>query len=534
MIEPIRAFHIDLKRAMWQRAYLDRYLDILKQWNYNAIVLEIENKLDFRDHPWAAHPDAWSHDEAADFAESCRNRGLQVIPLVQTLGHLEWLVGRAEYAHLREAPEFTTHVDVTNPDSLPLVQQLVDEVVEVFGPQEYVHLGADETWELGKSERCGKIEAAEGEGSLYVRHMRPLLEHVLRKGLRPIIWADMILTHPSTSGEIPRDVVLMDWDYWTDAERPRHIMVWGGGRPTGGINQRVTAGELDRVVYPPFQDHLRRFAVDDQTERDGTFPAYYCTDFLRTKGFDVLTASANKSAGDMAGVPFHEIHLPNCYVGASKGVRDAGGFLVTSWAVRHNHPELGLPGVYAASRGAVEGRGFDRSAVLDAFTRELFHVGLQEFDRAVERGGIRFAFGNGATLAQAAAAKDASVELRRHVALHGGRFGGLSNGVVFLEGALAAHEEAKDLLRDMKRRTDAEQGNLDFWLEGVDHSALCARVLLAAFRGELSSQAPALAAQIREQREQTRSLFQSTYCTESVSEELALRYGFLERAVASA
>jgi hypothetical protein len=529
----IRAFHVDLKRAMWQRAYLDRFVDLLKRWNYNAIVLEIEDKLRFQRHPATTHPDAWTHDEAAAFAESCRERGLQVIPLVQTLGHLEWLVGRDEYAHLRESPEFVTHVDVTNPDSLPLVQQLVDEVVEVFGPREYVHLGADETWELGKSERCKRIETAEGAGSLYVRHMRPLFEHVLAKGLRPIIWADMVLTHPDKVAEIPKDVVLMDWDYWTDAERPRHIMVWGGGRPTGGTNRRVGAAELDQVRYAPFQEHVRHFAEDDHTQRDGTFPAYYCTDFLRAKGFDVLTASANKSFGDMAGVPFHEVHLPNCYVGAEKGTGVADGFLVTSWAVRHSHPELGLPGVYAAFRGASERQSFDRAALLDRFTQDFFGMRFWDFDRAVERAGIRFAFGSGASLSKAGAASDAAEELRRQVDLHASMLHGRSNGIVFLEGALEAYEEARKVLEDMKSRTTDEQANLDFWLEGVDHSTLCAEVLLAACRGELSAKAGALTEQLQDRRERTRALFDPTYCVRSLHEELALRYGFLERALAA-
>lgn len=45
------AYHIDLKRAMWRLDYLLEFMRRLKQWGFNSVVLEIEDKFRFSRHP---------------------------------------------------------------------------------------------------------------------------------------------------------------------------------------------------------------------------------------------------------------------------------------------------------------------------------------------------------------------------------------------------------------------------------------------------------------------------------------------------
>ena len=159
------AYHIDLKRAMWRLDYLLEFMRRLKQWGFNSVVLEIEDKFRFSRHPSLAHPDSPTHGQWREWAQSCRDIGIDVVPLVQTLGHLEFALNKPAYAHLREEAGLRHHVDVTNPGSVPFVLELVQEAVDVFQPEKFFHVGGDETAELAAG---GRLESwRERRGELY-------------------------------------------------------------------------------------------------------------------------------------------------------------------------------------------------------------------------------------------------------------------------------------------------------------------------------------------------------------------------------
>ena len=59
----ILAYHFDLKRAMWTRDYMEGTAVRLAAWGYSHILLEIENKLQFSNHPALAHTDAFNPED---------------------------------------------------------------------------------------------------------------------------------------------------------------------------------------------------------------------------------------------------------------------------------------------------------------------------------------------------------------------------------------------------------------------------------------------------------------------------------------
>ena len=51
----------------------------------------------------------------------------KMIPLVQTFGHLEFVLKRDRYSHLRETPNNYTSVCPLNPESVELVCSMIDQ-----------------------------------------------------------------------------------------------------------------------------------------------------------------------------------------------------------------------------------------------------------------------------------------------------------------------------------------------------------------------------------------------------------------------
>jgi hypothetical protein len=524
------AYHVDLKRAMWRLDYLAGFVRRLKRWGFNAVVLEMEDKFRFSRHPAIVHSDAPTHEEWRTWARDCRRQGVDVIPLVQTLGHLEFALNRPEYAHLREAPGLVHHVDVTNPAARPFVLDLVREALEVFEPERFLHVGGDETWELAKSKRLKPWLNRRGE--LYLRHLLPVFAEVRRQGLRPMLWHDMVVSHPEILPRIPKDVVMVHWDYTIAALREKRIRVWGGRRPgsreRGNVAVRWGA-EYRRGVTPEFRQFLEPFAVDAQTRKDGTFAAFYCTDAMKARGLEVITASANRCAGDQIGMPMFSRHVPNCYWSAWKGLREASGNLVTSWAVRHNHPETDLPATLAAVLAARGRPGDTVETSLAAWTESVFGAALPGFAEAA-----RLAEQGVLPLGRAGQWRDrldglqqrGEDRLSQDVKDLVQSLGGPVKTRAFLARLRRGYTAARTCFRSARRRARRNRNLLDFWFEGVELQDFYAEFLQAALARDLPRRARNLHRRLQQLVAGTRALFSLTYTPRSVEDEILWRYGY--------
>jgi len=71
---------------------------------------------------------AWSPAEVTDLLEVAHSVGLQVIPLVQTLGHLEFALKLTEHVHLRENPELPDTLCPSAPAARDLVAEMIRQV----------------------------------------------------------------------------------------------------------------------------------------------------------------------------------------------------------------------------------------------------------------------------------------------------------------------------------------------------------------------------------------------------------------------
>lgn len=530
------AYHFDLKRPQWTPAYMAAMVDRLRAWGFNAILYEIEDKFRFTRHPAVSHAESPSHDEIRAFVAACRGRGVEVIPMMQSLGHAECVLTRPGYEHLREAPEVNDQYDPLSDEARRVIVELFDEIIDVFGPSEFFHMGGDETLSLGSGPRSQPVLAELGIGGLYLHHMMPIFEHIRSRGLRPMIWADIVLSHPGMIRQIPRDVVLIDWDYVTGVDRGPGLHIHGGGKVTSPPAHRasiwgMTWAEYQQYENAEFREHFERFAIDERTRRDGTFDQFYCMEMLRTIGLDAVTASATRSAGDTAGVPrLQGGHLPNCFCLARGGMRTGIGNIVTSWAVRHNHPELGLPAAFAAAYALSHDDEFDAVHVLAAFTEDFFGRSMPEFAEAIEKAQESFPLSAAGASAKAEAALAAGEDPAGPILADAEKWaGGRDAAADRIRDILADHERARGLLQSCRGQARRNARNLDFWLEGLDANDLAARFLQAVLAGRLDEDRKALGDRLADLRGRTASLFAQTYCPGGVADEVRQRYGFFER-----
>jgi hypothetical protein len=82
-----------------------------------------------------------------------------------------------------------------------------------------LNISCDETWDLGKG--ASKRLADEiGVGRVYLNHILRTRAIAVRYGRTIQIWGDILLHHPDLIGELPPDVVLLDWHYGPEPGYP--------------------------------------------------------------------------------------------------------------------------------------------------------------------------------------------------------------------------------------------------------------------------------------------------------------------------
>lgn len=254
----MRGFHI----ALPHRDHFDfvrrlfRY--VLLPLRFNMLIVEFAGGMRYDSHP--AISEAWlratenfekglqpkmphsgmgacgtvlEKDQVREFLGYARELGLEIVPEVQSLGHVQYIT--YAYPELAEInADEVIDEDVRNEDmrpskfyrhcycpslprSLEVIRDLIDEIVEVAQPRRYVHIGHDEVYQIGVCKRCRGKDPAK----LFADHVTTLHDHIAKKGLGTMMWSDMLhpapvrpyLTFPAAD-MLPRDIVMLDFVWY--------------------------------------------------------------------------------------------------------------------------------------------------------------------------------------------------------------------------------------------------------------------------------------------------------------------------------
>jgi len=114
---------------------------------------------------------AYSKTDVADFIQYCQGLGIDVIPLQQSFGHVEYILRHPRYKELREdQKDYSQVCPLKESLNRELFKDLFTEMAAAH-PSKYFHIGGDET--------------PIGRGTCI--HLPPLVEHCLENaGANPM------------------------------------------------------------------------------------------------------------------------------------------------------------------------------------------------------------------------------------------------------------------------------------------------------------------------------------------------------------
>ncbi|WP_243403266.1 family 20 glycosylhydrolase [Sphingobacterium haloxyli] len=215
----VRGFHLDLRIQVMKPEALKSFALKLSRSGINTLIMEYEATFPFEKHPLIPNRYAYTKAEIADFVKYCADLGIDVIPLQQSFGHVEYILRFPTYAKLRESNADYSQVNPMQEElAIKLFKELFTEMAELH-PSKYFHIGCDETRLLGHSPSSKAKVEKYGTGRLYGDYVKLMCDLVMDMGKIPVLWADIALKYPEALKSLPRGVVFVDWNYGWDLNR---------------------------------------------------------------------------------------------------------------------------------------------------------------------------------------------------------------------------------------------------------------------------------------------------------------------------
>jgi hypothetical protein len=184
-----------------------------------------------------------------------------ILPEQEAFGHLHHVLKYDQYADAAE----TVHGQVLAPgqaQSLELIKDWFGTIEKEF-PSPFVHIGADETDDLGRGRTRDAVKQ-QGYGPVYVQFLTRIHDALAPLHKRLLFWGDIGGADPKAVAGLPKDMIAVPWNYWDTKGFDAMIAPFA----KAGIETWVAPGDANwSEVYPDgnvFFGNIQGFIRDGQ------------------------------------------------------------------------------------------------------------------------------------------------------------------------------------------------------------------------------------------------------------------------------
>jgi len=205
-----RACHYDTKHHQDTREYVEGFIRDLATYKINMLMWEWEDKFEYPSHPEIGAPGAFTMEEMQEITRYARKYHVQLVPLVQGLGHVSYILKWPQHSHLREIAASNWEFCPLKEGSYELLNDLWQDAIEATPGSEYIHIGTDESYELGKGVECGcqaEVEKS-GKHAMMTRFISKSAEPLMKMDRKVMAWSAEL--KPGATLNPPPGMVIID------------------------------------------------------------------------------------------------------------------------------------------------------------------------------------------------------------------------------------------------------------------------------------------------------------------------------------
>ena len=181
---------------------------------------------------WDSHPEL-EHEEygmkksdAKKVVDAAKKYFMELIPLVQSLGHSEWIFHNGHNLDIAEDPNTPYAYSPSNPRTYEFIFEVYQEALDFFKPDIF-HIGHDEVTMRGRFPYRSK-DSGKSVTDLVLEDVNKLHDWFAKRDVRIMLWGDMFLWKGEASSaafadtkeeakirrdRLPKDTFIADWHY---------------------------------------------------------------------------------------------------------------------------------------------------------------------------------------------------------------------------------------------------------------------------------------------------------------------------------
>lgn len=208
--------------------HVKKLMDYLAKMGYNLLELCIDDMYKIQSEPYFGYlRGGYTKEEIQEMDAYAKEKGIELVPAIQTLAHLKNLVKIPHYADIVDIDDILL---VDEPKTYELIDKMFASIAESFSSRK-VNIGFDEAYKVG----LGKYLQLHGytpRFTLLLRHLEKVVNIAEKYGFVVQMWSDMFF-HLANNGKywdkhvhipeevrskVPENVEICYWDYYSDDE----------------------------------------------------------------------------------------------------------------------------------------------------------------------------------------------------------------------------------------------------------------------------------------------------------------------------
>ncbi len=213
------------RRAVPKKETVITLLSRLAMMGMNTFMLYTEDVYELEDYPYFGYMRGrYTKEELKEIANTAKNFGIELVPCIQTLGHLASTL-RWEYAD--KIKDDKDVLLIGEEKTYCLIESMIKFWREICDTDK-IHIGMDEAEGVGLGEYLNKHGYCD-RFEIMTKHIDKVLGITKKYGFKPMIWSDMFFKIGSEKRDyydldtkipkwlhdkIPDDISLVYWDYY--------------------------------------------------------------------------------------------------------------------------------------------------------------------------------------------------------------------------------------------------------------------------------------------------------------------------------
>ena len=213
---------LDMSRnAVMRVDEVKNFITLIKKMGYNTLGLYIEDTYEIDGEPYFGYlRGRYTAKEIKEIDAFALANGIEVIPHIQTLAHLNTLTRHSVYSSVFDMNDVLL---IDEPKTYDLIEKMLKTISENFSSR-IINIGFDEAFGVGRGKYLDKHGFCD-RYEMLTRHLQKVTDIATKFGFQPHMWSDMfyrISCNDYVPCEIPENVKelvpeqvgLAFWDYY--------------------------------------------------------------------------------------------------------------------------------------------------------------------------------------------------------------------------------------------------------------------------------------------------------------------------------